>query len=543
MRIQRLACLTIGLACLAQLAVAPARAHGVARLGTVEFKVECSAAAQKEFNTAMALYHSFAWPQAVAAFKAIAVTDPACGMAHWGVAMSLLGNPFVWPAGLTPQNLNDTVAALDAAKAAGLKTSRERDYVDAVVVFVRDHASTPHAQRMQAYDAAMAQVAARNRDDKEAAILSALITSANFNPADKTYANQLKAASILEPLFKAYPNHPGVAHYLIHSYDYPPIAKQGLPAAQAYTGIAPDAAHALHMPAHIFTRVGYWKESIAANRESARVAGDATFDGHHATDYMVYAHLQLVQDEAARKAMQQSFALKPIDNFAAAFAYAAMPARMALERGDWATAAMLPLTPAADAYPWKKYPQAEAINAYARGIGAARAGNATLAREQQARLIALRDAAKELRLSYWVEQIDIQAAVLGALALCADGKSAECIDGLRAAAQREDATEKHVVTPGPLVPARELLADMLLAQKRFAEALREYEAATTKEPNRYRTLAGAMAAAQGAGDRAKALAMANALLKLGSEADSQRATLQQARQLAGGVKTSGWVPR
>jgi hypothetical protein len=297
------------------------------------------------------------------------------------------------------------------------------------------------------------------------------------------------------------------------------------------------------MPAHIFTRVGFWKESIAANRESARVAGDATFDGHHASDYMVYAHLQLAQDEAARKAMQQSFAMKPVDNFAAAFAYAAMPARRALERGDWATAAVLPMSPAADAYPWKKYPQAEAVNAYARGIGAARAGNAMLAREQQGRLIALRDAATELNLAYWVGQIDIQAAVVGALALCAEGKSVECIEGLRAASLREDATEKHVVVPGPLVPARELLADMLVDQKRFAEALREYEAVMTKEPNRYRTLAGAMAAAQGAGEPSKALSAANALLKLGNEADSQRATLEQARQIAGAVKTSGWVPR
>jgi hypothetical protein len=543
MRITRLSCLAAGLAGLAQFANAQIQAHGIARLGTVEFKVECSAATQPQFNTAMALYHSFAWPQAMAAFKAIAAADATCGMAHWGVAMSLLDNPFVWPAGLTPQKLNEVAAALDAAKAAGLRTARERDYVDAVGVFVRDHASTPHAQRLLAYDAAMAQVAARNPADKEAAILSALVTSANFNPADKTYANQLKAAAILEPLFKAHPDHPGVAHYLIHSYDYPPIASQGLTAAKAYAAIAPDAAHALHMPAHIFTRVGYWKESIAANRESARVAGDATFDGHHASDYMVYAHLQLAQDEAARKAMQQSFAMKPVDNFAAAFAYTAMPARMALERGDWATAAMLPLTPPADAYPWKKYPQAEAVNAYARGMGAARAGNAILAREQQARLIALRDAATELKLTYWVGQIDIQAAVVGALALCAEGKSVECIEGLRAASLREDATEKHIVVPGPLVPARELLADMLVAQKQFADALREYEAVMTKEPNRYRTLAGAMAAAQGAGEQSKAMSLANALLKLGNEADSQRATLQQARQIAGGIKTSGWVPR
>ena len=533
MRIMHLSWLVAGLTCLSTVAATQTHDHGVARLGTVEFKVECSEPAQKQFNTAMALYHSFAWPQAVAAFKAIAAADPACGMAHWGLAMSLLGNPFAWPTTLSPQILNDAAAALDAAKTAGLKTQRERDYVEAAAVFVRDHATTPHAQRMPAFDAAMGQVATRNPDDVEAAILSALITSANFNPVDKTYANQLKAAHILEPLFKAHPNHPGVAHYLIHSYDYPPIAKQGLEAAKAYGAIAPDAAHALHMPSHIFTRVGYWREFIAANRESARVAGDATFDAHHASDYMVYAHLQLAQDEAARAAMQKSLGMKPVDNFGAAYAYAAMPARIALERGDWAAAAALPLTPPADAYPWKKYPQAEAVNAFARGIGAARTGNAAAVREQQTRLVALRDQAKEAKLAYWVEQIDIQAALLGALALCAENRPAECIEGLNAAAMREDATEKHVVTPGPLVPARELLADMLLAQNKFAEALREYERVIAKEPNRYRTLAGAMAAAQGAGDQGKAKTMAVELQKLGSDADSQRDSLQHAKQLAG----------
>jgi len=507
--------------------------HGVARLGTVEFKVSCSPAAQQQFHTAMALYHSFAWPQTTAAFKQIAATDPACGMAHWGMAMSLLNNPFVWPAGLTPQRLDEIAAALDAAKAAGLKTDRERDYVEAVRAFVQNHASTPHPQRLQAFDNAMAQVAARNKDDIEASILSALITSANFNPADKTYANQLKAAAILEPLVKKYPNHPGIAHYLIHSYDYPAIAGKGLEAAKAYAKIAPDAAHALHMPSHIFTRVGYWKESIVANRESARVAGDATFDGHHASDYLVYAHLQLAQDAAAQQAMQQSFRMKPIDNFGASYAYAAMPARLALERGDWAAAASLTMTPA-DAYPWKKYPQAEAVNAFARGIGAAREGDAAAARQQQTRLLALRDAATEAKLAYWAGQIDIQAAVVGALALCAERKSAECLESLKAAATREDATEKHVVTPGPLVPARELLAEMLLAENRPVDALREYEAVMVKEPNRYRTIAGAMAAAQRAGDLTKARALAGELVKLGQEADTQRPSLQEARRAAGG---------
>ena len=211
-----------------------------------------------------------------------------------------------------------------------------------------------------------------------------------------------------------------------------------------------------------------------------------------------------------------------------------MPARLALERGEWAEAAALPMTPAADAYAWKKYPQAEAINAFARGVGAARAGNAAAAREQQSRLITLRDAAKELKLAYWVEQLDIQAALVGALALCAEAKAGECIDALKVTAAREDATEKHAVVPGPLVPARELLAEMLLDQKKYADALAEYEAVMKKEPNRYRAIAGAMAAARGAGDQAKARSLAAELLKLGNEADSQRATLQLAKQITGG---------
>ena len=508
--------------------------HAIARLGTVEFRVECSPAAQAEFNTAMALYHSFAWPEAVAAFTAIARTDPACGMAHWGRAMTILENPFAWPALFTPARLDSVLAALDAAEAAGLKSKREQDYVAAVRIFVRDHATRPYPERIKAFDAAMASLMTAYPDDTEAKVLSALVTSANFDPTDKNYTNQLKAAAILEPLFKEHPNHPGVAHYLIHSYDYPAIAEKGLPAAKAYAAIAPDAPHALHMPSHIFTRVGYWKESIAANRESARVSGDAVFDGHHASDYMVYAHLQLAQDAAARQAMAASRSRPPVDNFGAAFAYAAMPARLLLETGDWSGAAVLQLDPDKGAYPWRKYPQAEAINAAARGIGAARSGNAAAARDEQARLVVLRDAARAAQLSYWAGQIDIQAALVGALALCADGKSDACIAELKATAGREDATEKHVVTPGPLLPARELLAETLLAANKPAESLAEYETVMKKEPNRYRAIAGAMVAARAAGDDKRARELAAELVKLGAEADTPRDGLRQAKELAGG---------
>jgi tetratricopeptide (TPR) repeat protein len=520
----------LGVVLVASAALAQHQDHKPARLGTVEFKVDCADAAQKEFNRAMALYHSFAWSDATAAFESIARIDPKCGMAHWGRAMTMLDNPFVWPANVPGPVLDKAAAALEEAKKAGLRTDRERAYVEATLVFVRDHATRDHRTRVKAFEEELGKVAAAYPDDKEASILYALVTSANFDPKDRTYANQRRAAQILEPLFAANPDHPGVAHYLIHTYDYPPIAQEGLAAAQRYAEIAPDAPHALHMPSHIFTRVGYWKESIASNRASAKAAGDASFDAHHAFDYMVYAHLQLAQDGNAKTAMEESLSMKPIDHFAAAFAYAAMPARLALEREDWTAASRIALKPGADSYPWQKYPHAEAINAFARGVGAARSGDAMAAREQQKRLLALRDASK---IPYWADQMDIQAEVVGALALCADGKQAECTEALRKVAAREDATEKHVVTPGPLLPARELLGDALLTQGKAAEALQEYETVLVKEPNRYRAIAGAMAAARQAGDDNKARSYAERLLKQAEEAEpGTRASLMEARQLA-----------
>jgi hypothetical protein len=504
--------------------------HRHERLGKVDFKVECSAAAQQEFNHAMALYHSFDWTRAGKAFDAVAKTDPTCGMAHWGRAMVLLDNPFVWPANLPAAKLNEIAAALDAARSAGLKSERETAYVDAVTTLVRERDKLDHRTRHKAYDAAMEQLATRFPDDKEATILSALITSANFDPADKTYANQLKAARSLEPLFIAQPDHPGVAHYMIHSYDYPPIAKHGLEAAKRYARIAPDAPHALHMPSHIFTRVGHWQDSIESNRASAKAASRLDFDAHHATDYMVYAHLQLAQDQAARQATEDSLAAQPVDHSAASFAYAAMPARLALEVGNWKDVANLPLRPAADAYPWSKHPQAEAINAFARGVGAARSGDSEAANKERGRLVALRDVAKERKLGYWAEQIDIQAKVVEGLALIAEGKASKGTEVLRAAVAREDATEKHVVTPGPLLPAREVLADVLMENGNAREALSEYEAVLAKEPNRYRATLGAARAAKISGDAEKAKQRFTELIELASSADTERDGLVEARQ-------------
>ena len=367
--------------------------------------------------------------------------------------------------------------------------------------------------------------------DTEAATLYALVLSTNFNPGDKKYTNQLKAVEILEPIFRVQPEHPGVVHYLIHSYDYPPIAAQGLDAARRYGKIAPDAQHALHMPSHIFTRVGAWKESIESNRASARSGGDKSFDKWHAYDYMVYAHLQLGQHGAAREVVSDALRNPArIDHPATAYAYAAMPTRLALERGSWKEAAAIELFPTADAFPWKKYTFAEAINAYARGIGAAMSGDAVGARAQLARLQALGEATK---VPYWIEQIAIQAEVVQGLAARAEGNTAQGLVILRKAADREDATEKHVITTGPLVPARELLAYMEIEAGEAKLALGNFESVLQREPNRYRSFAGAARAAERAGDSRKAAVYSKRLLELTASADTSLSEVAYAKRLLG----------
>jgi len=476
-----------------------ASAYDGAKLGQVHFKVDCNEAAQAEFDVAMAYYHSFAWSQMQAPLGRVLKADPSCGMAHWARVLASLNNPFAWPTIIPAAALEEGPRILETAERAGLKSRRERDYVAALGAFFADQDKMDHKARAKALEGRLEQLMRAYPRDKEAATLYALVLSANFDPADKKYTNQLKAAKILEPIFLNQPDHPGAAHYLIHSYDYPPIAKKGIEAARRYSKIAPDAPHALHMPSHIFTRVGAWRESIAANRASVGAAGDKGFDRWHAYDYMVYAHLQLGEQDAARSVVEE--ALKNparVDHPATAYAYAAMPARLALERAAWKEAAALELVAG---YPWKKYTFAEAVNAYARGIGAAMSGDAAAARAQAERLDTLREATK---VPYWAEQIAIQADVVKGLALRAEGDDKQALATLRAAAKREDASEKHVVTPGPIVPAREVLAYVLLDKGEAKSALREFEAVLGKEPNRLRALAGAVQAAERSNNRRKA---------------------------------------
>ncbi|MFI5327781.1 MAG: hypothetical protein ACHQ7H_16225, partial [Candidatus Rokuibacteriota bacterium] len=486
------ALLVIGLT---TLTAGPSAAQGKAteRLGTVRFVTSCAPAVQPQFDRAVALLHSFHLDAAVGAFTEVAAADPACGMAHWGVAMAWLGNPLAAPP--SARGLKEGSAAVDRAKAAGARTDREREYIAAIELIYKDADRVDHRTRTLAYERAMEQIAARNPTDREAAVFYALALNITLDPNDKTYANQLKAAGILEKVFAEQPDHPGVAHYLIHSYDFPPIAAKGLPAAKRYAGIAPAAPHALHMPSHIFTRVGSWQESIDTNRASAKAAADTlaasgsqsglrSYEGLHASDYMMYGYLQLGRDREARALVEEVSATRKlnVDHFAGAFALAAIPARYALERGQWADAATLTPTPSDLA--WNRFPQAESIVWFARGLGAARSGNPARAREDLARIEALRDALTAAKSLYWAHLSAVQGLGVAAWIARADGRNEEALSLMRASADAEDATEKHPVTPGSIKPARELLGEMLIDLGQPAAALKEFEASHRVEPNR-----------------------------------------------------------
>jgi tetratricopeptide (TPR) repeat protein len=504
------------------------------RLGQVQFKVSCTADAQQKFNRAMALYHSFAWKGAQPAFTEIAQLDPKCGMAWWGLALVAAENPFAWPVGM---KLKEGAEAIQKAKQVGAGTSRERDYIAALELLYRDADTTPHRARALAYEEAMGKLAERYADDVEAKILYALAVSGNHELTDKTFARPLKAAAVLEPLSVAHPQHPGISHYLIHSYDYPPVASKGLDAAKRYAHIAPSAPHALHMPSHIFTRVGHWRDSIVANQRSVQAAaGDPRYTAH-GMDYMVYAYLQLAEDARATKVFADAGTAvlpeKGKAGFAEAFALAAMPARLALERGRWAEAVKIELAANLSDADWKRFPQAESVQAFARAIGAARSGDATAARREIERLGRLQQALAERKLGYWAEQSEVQAKVATAWALRAEGKDADALAALRAAADHEDRTEKHVVTPGPIIPARELLGDLLMELGRPAEALAQYEASIAKEPSRFRGLYGAGRAAELAGQRDKAGKYYGQLIQQVGEAGPERPELRQAKNFVG----------
>lgn len=495
--------------------------HDAADLGTVSFPVTCNAPAQAEMHRAVAMLHSFWFPEARKTFEAAATADPACGIAYWGVALTHFGNPMAGGVGSPGQ-----AAGWDAAQKAvqaGARSDRDRAYIDAAVALFKDHATVDNRTRMKAYEAAFAQIVQRFPADTEAKIFHGIFMVATAPPTDMSFAQQQKAADILIPLYRQHPRHPGLAHYLIHAFDSPPLAGHALDAAKAYAGIAPAAPHALHMPSHTFTRLGFWDESIASNRKSADLEPGGS--KAHAADYMVYAYLQQGRDASALGVIREVGGTGPAQyapgGALASYNGLAMLARYALERDDWAAAAALTVTAAP--------PSAEAVTRFARGLGAARSGNVVLAKEEVAaleKLVAALTAAKD---QAWTPVVDAQRMAVASWIAHAEGQHAEALRLARAAADREEEVEKHPVTPGPLIPSRELLGDILMVHQQPAEALVAYEATLKREPNRARTIAGAARAAKAAGKADVAKKYYASLVSL-MDPQSGRPELKEAKQ-------------
>jgi tetratricopeptide (TPR) repeat protein len=506
------------------------------KLGTVHLATSCQRATRNEFDRAVALLHSFQFSRAIDGFNRVLAKDADCAIAYWGIALSDWGNPFA-PGAIGKNLLQLGRESAQRGNMLGAKTERERAYLAAVSELYKDFENTPQPARLVAYRNAMAEVAARYPEDSEAQIFFALALAAAADRTDKTYADQLKAGAILEKLFKEQPTHPGLAHYIMHAYDVPALAGRALIAAQRYSQIAPDAPHALHMPSHTFTRLGEWQASIDSNVAAAAAArrqGQGA-EELHASDYEMYAYLQTGQDLAAVRIVQtlpdmasrfdpKAALLGAGPPAAGYFALAAIPARYALERRDWAQAEMLEVSESPFAF-------ADAITWFAKGLGAARLGHAAAANEA---FLALKQIQEKLSMAkdpYWARQVEIQGLAVSAWSALASGDKAQALRLMETAAEMEDGTEKSVVTPGPLSPARELLGEMLLGLNEPAEALEQFEATLKKEPRRFNALYGAAHSAQLSGSSDISLRYFRELLSVCARADTPpRAELEEAQQ-------------
>jgi tetratricopeptide (TPR) repeat protein len=500
------------------------------KLGKVSFPVSCDPSVQPQLGSAVAMLHSFWYEKASDTFAAVAEKDPTCGMAYWGIAMTYY-HP-IWQAP-GPVDLKAGMASVEKAKLAGAKTQRERDYIAAIETFYTDADKLDHRSRALAYEKAMDQLQARYPEDHEAAIFHALALLGTAAPMDKTYVNQKKAGVILEPLFVEQPEHPGIAHYIIHAYDYPPLAQRALDAARRYAKIAPDSPHALHMPSHIFTRLGLWQESIDSNLVSAASAQKNNAPGNelHAKDYLIYAYLQGAQDREAKRVLEAPPAGRPDDPQYMNWLYAmgTSPARYVVERHRWAEAAALTVPP--NTFPGGRWAWTEANLHFARALGASHTGNTEAARKDVQQLASLRDTLTQGNDKYWADQVDIQRESAAAWITLAEGKREEAFRRMRAAAEHEDSTDKHNVTPGVILPARELLGEMLLELKQPAQAMVEFEATLRTAPNRFNALSGAARAAKLSGDNEKAKTYYARLLAICEHADGDRPELRDARSL------------
>ena len=533
----RIAGVLVGSTLIAQLNLGAACATEE-RLGEVDFPISCSPVAQQQFNRAVAMLHSFFFPETVNAFTAIAKEEPSCAMAYWGIAISQRPNPLVGP--FPGDVLKRGWDAIDKARVASQKTEREIAWIEALAAYYQDYAVIPQQSRTASYEAAMARLSSRYPEDAEAAIFYALALNEAADPADKTYVRQLKAADILERLEAKYPEHPGIPHYIIHSYDYPELAMRGVFAASRCARLAVSAPHALHMPSHIYSTLGMWQEAISSDRaaDDATIAYTARINPHaaadpakdpgryHFLDFLTNAYLQLGQDQEAKRIVdaRDSFAEYPADfRYSGHTAFAAIPVRYAFERAAWAEAAML-------AIPNTPFAQAEAIAWFGRAIGAARSGDMTKAREAIDRLGVLKDKLAKANDDYWAGQVAIQEQAAGAWPALAEGRKADAIAAMRVAADLEERSGKTVAMENRLSPIRELLGELLLDANEPAQALKEFEASLRNNPNRYRSFAGAAKAAERAGDRAQARSYYEKLVALAAQADGERSDLFVAKQ-------------
>lgn len=472
-----------------------------AKLGEVSFPTSCNPVVQADFDRAIALLHSFTYGSAHDAFRDVTQKDPSCAMAYWGMAMTNFHQ--LWQPPLPPASSPARAQAQhdigQAQRLSAHATERERGFIHAAVGIFQNDATAPYAARLSMYEQEMGAVAAANPKDVESQVFYALALLANASPADKTHARQKKAAEILEPLYRTYPQHPGMAHYLIHAYDNAELAQRGVPMARAYSQIAPAAPHALHMPSHIFTRLGMWDDSIASNiasRDAARHAGD-TGEELHAMDYLVYAYLQAGRDSDAAKVIQQLKSMSNLNtaDFKVGYSATAMPIRYMVERHDWAAAAgVVPPTSAP--------PHVIAIAVWAKGLGLARSGKAAAARKQGDDLQSLENQLQSSGNAYWATQVRVMKREVLAWSAQAEDKRDEAVTLMRQAADEEDSVEKLPVTPGPIVPAREQFGNLLLQQGQWAAAAKEFDVANANAPGR-------RGAAEGAAEAAKRLKAGN----------------------------------
>jgi len=494
------------------------------RLGKVHFPVSCTSLAQQQFDRAVAMMHSFWYAPAANAFTEAAKTDPNCAMAYWGMAMTWRGTAIV----STPDAaaLKQGQEAIEKAKMIGGKTQRERDYVAATESYYKDWEKLDHRTRVLAYENSMEQLYSRYPEDSEAAIFYALALdeAAAVLPADKDFTRQLKAAAILEKVLATQPEHPGALHYLIHSYDFPPLAQRGVVAAQRYGEVAPSAPHALHMPSHIYSMLGMWQDSIKSNQAALSVSPGYA----HALDFMVYAYLQGAQDSEAKRAVERCIELrknKPATGPAFlpySTGVAAIPARYAIERGAWAEAASLE--------PTHITPVADAITYFARAMGSIRSGALGNARKDIEQLRQIGNELIQSKQDYWAHQGEIQRLAATAWVTFTEGKKEEALKLMRSAADQEDASQKDVSMENRLWPMRELLGELLLAMNEPKQALEQFELSLESARNRYRGFYGAAKAAQWANNSQKARDYFEKLAAICSHSDNERPELVEARK-------------